>query len=60
MLYTLISGIFSAIAATLGEGISFILAIFQVLWAIAYPTGQAAFYVVTNIHLIMLFVFKSF
>ena len=58
MLSALFVSIFNAFLATLADAFDFIWAIIQVLWAIVVPIAKAVFFVITNIHLIMLFVFK--
>ena len=58
MLSALFWGVFNTFSATLADALGFIWTIIQVLWAIVVPVAKAVFFVITNIHLIMLFVFK--
>ena len=58
MLSNLLTSFITALISIVTDALGFIWAILQVLWAVVVPLAKAIFFVMTNIHLIMLFVFK--
>ena len=58
MFPNLLTGFVTTLISTVMDTLGLTWAILQVLWAVVVPLAKAIFFVVTNIHLIMLFVFK--